>query len=81
MKVNGTNFDLEYCASFNPTMLRKIYNGESKETLEELIEIVHGKTKEDGLQSNSNNIEGERLPNISNERRASSKSSRKKYSK
>ena len=45
--INGTNFDLDFCKKFNEAKLRKIYNGESVETLNLLIaEIYPGEVKE-----------------------------------
>ena len=41
MKINGTEFDLDFCAQFPAKKLRKIYSGESEETLNKLIEAVY----------------------------------------
>ena len=34
-------FDLEYCKSFTPDQLRKIYNGESVEVIDALIAKIY----------------------------------------
>jgi hypothetical protein len=39
-KVNGVNFDLDYCKKFSDEKLRKMYNGESSETLDLLISTI-----------------------------------------
>jgi hypothetical protein len=44
-KINGTNFDLEFCRLHSPEKLRKIYEGESKKTLDMLIETLKPKAK------------------------------------
>jgi hypothetical protein len=60
MNVNGTNFDLEFCSRFSPAKLKSIYNGESAETLNQLIELVHGKqNNENELPSNDSEFERE----------------------
>ena len=41
MKINGTEFNLEFCAQFPAEKLRKIYSGESAETLDKLTEAVY----------------------------------------
>jgi hypothetical protein len=43
--INGTNFDIDFCKRFNEDKLRKIYNGESTETLNLLIAEIYPKVK------------------------------------
>lgn len=45
MRINGTEFDLNYCKSFSDKKLKAIYNGESQDTIDKLIEAVHGKAE------------------------------------
>lgn len=40
LKIGTTNFDVDYCKSKTADQLRKIYNGEPKEVLDELISKV-----------------------------------------
>ena len=42
MLINGTEFNLDFCKSFSAAKLRKIYNGETSDTLDKLIQEVHG---------------------------------------
>ena len=35
--INGTTFNLDFCKGYKPERLRRIYNSESKETLDLLI--------------------------------------------
>jgi len=44
--INGTWFDIDFCKRFNEDKLRKIYNGESSETLNLLIAEIYPKVKE-----------------------------------
>ncbi len=46
MKINGTEFDLNYCKLFSAEKLKAIYNGESQDTIKQLIAAVHGKSDE-----------------------------------
>jgi hypothetical protein len=39
-KINGVNFDLDYCKQFSDAKLRKMYNSESVETLDMLISTI-----------------------------------------
>ena len=39
--INGTNFDIDFCKKFSESKLRKIYNGESLETLNLLIAEIY----------------------------------------
>jgi hypothetical protein len=39
-KVNGINFDLDYCRQFSDEKLRKMYNSESSKTLDLLISTI-----------------------------------------
>lgn len=65
MNVNGTNFDLDFCRGFSPAKLKSIYNGESAETLNQLIELVHGKqNNENELPSNNSELEREGVSNF-----------------
>ena len=41
--INGTFFNLDYCKQFSEEKLRKIYNGESVETLDLLIAEIYPK--------------------------------------
>lgn len=41
--INGTWFNIGYCKTFSEDKLRKIYNGESKETLDLLIAEIYPK--------------------------------------
>lgn len=41
--INGTWFKLDFCKKFNAEKLRLIYNGESAETLDLLIEEIYPK--------------------------------------
>ena len=45
-KINGTYFDLDYCMQFSESHLRQIYNGESAETLDLLIEKLKPEVSE-----------------------------------
>jgi len=40
LKIGTTTFDVDYCKSKSADQLRKIYNGEPKEVLDELISKV-----------------------------------------
>ena len=51
MLINKTKFNLDFCRRFSPAKLRKIYNGESKETIDKLIEAVHGKSDEPTIET------------------------------
>ncbi len=42
-KINGTNFDIDFCKRFSEDKLRKIYNGETEETLNLLIAEIYPK--------------------------------------
>ena len=39
--INGTFFDIDYCKKISESKLRKIYNGESLETLNLLIAEIY----------------------------------------
>jgi hypothetical protein len=43
MKVNGREFNEAFCRRFTAEHLRKVYNGESVETLDALIDALYGK--------------------------------------
>ena len=45
MKVNGREFNEAFCRRFTPEHLRKVYDGESVETLDSLIEALYGKAE------------------------------------
>lgn len=42
-KIGSTFFDVDYCRNFTPDELRVIYKGESKETMDSLIEELYPK--------------------------------------
>lgn len=46
--INGTTFNLDFCKGFSTEQLRKIYNGEPKETLDLLIAECFPKENEQG---------------------------------
>ena len=39
--INGTFFDIDFCKKFSAEKLRKIYNGESPDTLNLLIAEIY----------------------------------------
>ncbi len=43
--INGTTFDIDFCKLHSPEKLRKIYSGETKETLDKLITEVYPVTE------------------------------------
>jgi len=43
--IGSTYFNIEFCKKFNEDKLRRIYNGESKETLDLLIDEIYPKEK------------------------------------
>ena len=45
MKVNGREFNEAFCRRFTPERLRKVYNGESEETLNSLIAALYPKVE------------------------------------
>jgi hypothetical protein len=45
MKINGREFNEAFCRRFTPERLRKVYNGESEETLDSLIAALYPKTE------------------------------------
>jgi hypothetical protein len=45
MKINGREFNEAFCRRFTPERLRKVYNGESEETLNSLIAALYPKAE------------------------------------
>jgi hypothetical protein len=45
MKINGREFNEAFCRRFTPERLRKVYNGESEETLDSLIAALYPKAE------------------------------------
>lgn len=45
MKINGREFNEAFCRRFTPERLRKVYNGESVETLDSLIAALYPKAE------------------------------------
>lgn len=45
-EINLSSFNLEYCKLFSADQLRKMYNGESVETLDALIEAIESSDKD-----------------------------------
>jgi hypothetical protein len=45
MKVNGREFNEAFCRRFTAEHLRRVYDGESVETLDSLIEALYGKAE------------------------------------
>lgn len=45
LKIGTTTFDVDFCKSRTADQLRKIYNGEPKEVLDELISKVYPKVE------------------------------------
>jgi hypothetical protein len=43
MKINGREFNEAFCRRFTAEQLRKVYNGESVETLNSLVAALYGK--------------------------------------
>lgn len=52
--INGTNFNIDFCKKFSESKLRKIYNGESLETLNLLIAEIYPKEVEKPKKQKAN---------------------------
>ena len=81
VRINGTNFDLDYCGGFTPAMLQNIYNGESSETIGMLVEAINEKKKIDDLHSDNGHAQGAGVSDFSDEKRNANKSIRKNSKK
>jgi len=52
IKIGNTTFDVDFCKSKSADKLRKIYNGEPKEVLDELISKIHPKNEKQNNKQN-----------------------------